>query len=98
MGFFKRLFSKKEVSNPSPVKELSLSDIKQFDDVWVKINGYVCEGWVLSVENGIISIVYTDSNKRLEETTFKIERPLNRTILEQNNKVLYLTKEVAGIE
>ena len=96
MGFFKRLFSKKEEPIPSPSKEISLSDIKQFDDVWIKINDYVCEGWVVSVKNGIINIVYTDKiTKRLEDIIFKIERPLNRNKLEQNNKVLYLTKEAA---
>ena len=43
-------------------------------------------------EDGVLYIVYTDNNKKLQDILFKIERPLNRTIIESNNKVLYLNK------
>lgn len=97
MNILKKIFSKNEsVSSDviKPIKELTnLSQLKQFDDVWIKIENFICEGWVLEIVKDIISIVYTDSNGKLQETRFNLERPLDRTVLEQNNRILILNKE-----
>ena len=102
MNIFQRLF-KYIVPKPAqvPVKEESvkcLNDIAQFDDVWVGINGKIFEGWVVERKENIIDIIYTNAQHKLVDTSFKIERPLNRESLEQGNKILYLTKRAAGIQ
>lgn len=102
MNIFQRLF-KYIVPKPEqvPVKEESvkcLNDIAQFDDVWVGINGKIFEGWVVERKENIVDIIYTNAQHKLVDTSFKIERPLNRESLEQGNKILYLTKRAAGIQ
>lgn len=102
MNIFQRLF-KYIVPKPVqvPVKEESvkcLNDIAQFDDVWVGINGKIFEGWVVERKENIVDIIYTNAQHKLVDTSFKIERPLNRESLEQGNKILYLTKKAAGIQ
>ena len=102
MNIFQKIFkyittksikiSKKE----EPVKYLN--NIAQFDDVWVGINGKIFEGWVVERKENNVEIVYTNAQYKLVDTSFKIERPFNRELLEQGNKILYLTKRAAGIQ
>ena len=102
MNIFQKIF-KYVTSTPTqdsikkePIKYLN--DIAQFDDVWIGINGKIYEGWVVERKENNIEIVYTNAQYELVDINFKIERPLNRESLEQENKVLYLTKRAAGIQ
>ena len=95
MNIFKKIFKwgskTKEKSPPvSVLAQVNLANIKQFDDVWVKENDLIFEGWVVKKEGGVLFIVYTDNNKKLQDALFKIERPLDRTQIEDNGKILYL--------
>ena len=97
MNIFKKIFKwgskTKEKSPPvSVLSQINLANVKQFDDVWIKENDLIFEGWVVKKEGGVLFIVYTDSNKKLQEISFKIERPLDRTQIENNNKILYLNE------
>ena len=97
MNIFKKIFKwgskTKEKSPPvSVLAQVNLANIKQFDDVWIKENDLIFEGWVVKKEGGVLFIVYTDNNKKLQDALFKIERPLDRTQIEDNGKILYLNK------
>ena len=102
MNIFKKLFKHitsepKQISiKQEPVKYLN--NLAQFDDVWIGINNEIFEGWVVERKENIVDIIYTNAQHKLVDTTFKIERPLNRESLEQGNKILYLTKRAAGIQ
>lgn len=72
--------------------EINLANVKQFDDVYVEINGHLYEGWVTEVKNNKIYVVYTNSENKLEDIIFTISRPLNVDYIVENNKVLYLNK------
>lgn len=93
MGFLKKLFGKKS-SNTVPETitspNITLANLQQFDDVKVKINNDVFEGWVLDRIGNKVNIIYADNNKKLINVSFTLERPLDRTVLEQNNKTLIL--------
>lgn len=96
MNIFKKLFNKKvkEVPIEVPIKkDINLANISQFDDVWIKIDNNIFDGWVVEKVEDVICICYTDANNRLADALFTIERPLNRTYIEQNGKVLYLKKD-----
>lgn len=95
MNFLKKLFGKKSDSvQEEPVtsnkSNLNLANVQQFDDAFVKIGDQMFEGWVVEKTNSTINVVYTDNNKKLHVENFKLERPLNRTELEQNGKTLIL--------
>lgn len=98
MNFLQKLFKKPITPIIESIeKSKNLNDIKQFDDIWVKFQDKICEGWVTNRDGSTVSIVYSSPEGRLLETNFTIERPLNREIIEQNNKTFYLTKKAAGL-
>ena len=76
----------------SILSQINLANVKQFDDIWIKDGNFIFDGWVTKKENNYIYIVYTDNDNKLQEISFKIERPLNRTQIENDNKILYLNK------
>lgn len=82
-------FKKPIVSKPI-VNLTQLNDIKQYDDVQIKIGDNIYEGWVVEKKENVVFIVYTDSSGRLIDTTFTIIRPYNRNRLEQSGKTLIL--------
>ena len=94
MSFWKNLFNKKDKPIISDKKEYAiLSEIKVFDDVFVKINNSIYPGWVTARDGNIVTILCEKPNNEIFETDFTIKRPLNRNYLEDQNKVLYLNEE-----
>lgn len=91
-NWFRRIlnyFKKSIVSKPI-VSLTQLNDIKQYDDVQIKIGDNIYEGWVVEKKENVVFIVYTDNSGRLIDTTFTITRPYNRNRLEQSGKTLIL--------
>lgn len=93
MSFFDKIF-KKNVEEPTltPSKAF-ISDIKVFDDVYVRINGDVLSGWVTERNGNKIVVLCENKDKTIFETDFTIKRPLDRDYIDEENKVLYLNKE-----
>lgn len=93
MSFFDKIF-KKNVEEPTltPFKA-TISDIKVFDDVYVRINGDVLSGWVTERNGNKIIVLCENKDKTIFETDFTIKRPLDRDYIDEENKVLYLNKE-----
>lgn len=85
----KQLFSHQTVKPIEPISK-QLNEIKQYDDVWIKINNKVYSGWIVERLGNVVSVVYTDSEGKLIDTTFSLFRPFDRDFLEENGKVLYL--------
>ena len=93
MSFFGKIF-KKKVEEPtlSPSK-VTISDIKVFDDVYVKIKDDILPGWITERNGNRITVLCENKDKTIFETGFTIKRPLDRDFIDEENKVLYLNKE-----
>ena len=82
--FIQKLFL---ISEAEPEKkEKTLKDLDILDTVWVKEDDTIFEGWVFDITRRCIIIVYGND---LRDFRFRMEKPLNRTEIEQSNKILY---------
>lgn len=93
MNIFKKLFSKSEDSTETnTLTDINLGNVKIFDDVWIQEDDNIYDGWVFAKSSDYITIIY--SKKRdVYDVSFKIERPLDRTKITQNNKTLILKRD-----
>lgn len=93
MKWFNKLKQLLHRQTEVPIKPIStnrLNEIKQYDDVWIKIDNSIYSGWVVERLGNVVSIVYTDSEGKLVDTTFSLSRPFDRNSLEENGRVLYI--------
>lgn len=92
MNILKKLFNKKlkVLDNQKTFIKKNIGNIKTFDDVKIKIEDDLFDGWVYGNKSNIIYVVYTDKDNALQYAEFEIIRPLDRTELTQNNKTLIL--------
>lgn len=86
----KNLFTRKQIENKTEILK-TLETIEVFDDVILVINGVKFNGWVSGKTKGYLIICY-DADEPLKEIMIPYDRPLNKTIVEFNDKVLYLNK------
>ena len=91
-NWFRKILNyfKKPIISKLILSLTQLKDIKQYDDVQIKIEDNIYEGWVVEKKENMVFIVYTDSSGRLIDATFIITRPYNRNRLEQSGKTLIL--------
>ena len=66
--------------------EKTLKDLDYLDSVWIKEDGEVFEGWVFDFTRRCIIVVYGND---LRDFRFRLEKPLDRTEIEQDGKILY---------
>lgn len=92
MNIFKRLFKSKSkiLDDSKTFVNKNIGNIKVFDDVKIKIENDLFDGWIYGSKSNVIYIVYTDKDDTLQYAEFEITRPLDRTELTQNNKTLIL--------
>lgn len=69
-----------------------LSELNVYDDVWIKDQENIYEGWVIERSKKFISIVYSDLENKLQDIKFLIDRPLDRSIIKYCNFFIYLNK------
>ena len=82
--FIQKLFL---ISETEPKKkEKTLKDLDILDTVWVKEDDTIFEGWIFDITRRCIIVVY---GKNLRDFRFRVEKPLNRTEIEQSDKILY---------
>ncbi len=89
MCIFKKLF-KQTPKIVLPKK--TLADIKKFDDVWIKIDDQLFEGWVVERVGDALLIVYSNANNQLIEVRILIKRPYDKTFFKNENITLLLDK------
>ena len=95
MSLFSRIFKKKVEEPTSTLSKVTISDIKVFDDVYVKIKDKILPGWVTERKGNKIMVLCENDDKTIFETAFTITRPLDRDFINEENKVLYLNKETS---
>ena len=64
----------------------TIKDLDILDSVWIKEEGIFFEGWVFDITRRCIIVVY---GHNLEDFRFRMEKPFDRTEIEQNGKILY---------
>lgn len=81
-------FIQKLQQNNEPIRRKlkTLKDLDYLDSVWIKEDGELFEGWVFDFTRRCVIVVYGND---LRDFRFRLEKPLDRTELEQDDKVLY---------
>ena len=79
-----------KIEDPPPKK--ILSELNVYDDVWIQDKNNIYEGWVIERSKKFISVVYSDSDNKLQDIKFLIDRPLDRSIIKYCNFFIYLNK------
>lgn len=82
--FIQKLFFIPETDQKQKLK--TLKDLDILDSVWIKEEGVIFEGWIFDITRRSIIVVY---GKDLRDFRFRLEKPFNRTEIEQDNRILY---------
>ena len=93
MNIFKKIFNESNNSIKSNIlTDINIGNIRIFDDVWIQEDDIIYNGWVFAKSNDYITVIYS-KNHNIYDAYFKVERPLDRTKITQNNKTLILNKD-----
>ena len=81
----------KVMKNPEPknVNPKTIKDLQLMDDIWIKEDDDIYMGWVWDISRRCITVVYGED---IRDYKFQIQKPLNRTSIEQDNKILFCNK------
>ena len=85
--FIRDLFIK-NASNKE-VQQKTIKDLDILDDVWIKDDDVIYNGWVYEITRRCIIVVYGPDQR---DFRFRLEKPLNKTEIKQNEKILYCNK------
>ena len=69
-----------------PVKLKTVKDLQIMDDVWIKEDEEIYNGWIWDISRRCITVIYGEDSR---DFRFQIPRPMNATIILQDNKILY---------
>lgn len=72
---------------------ITINDLKMFDDIYVKINSNVYKGWVINKTVNIVAICYEGDDKKLHEMSFNIKGLYSETIVTNMGNSLILNKK-----
>lgn len=93
MNIFKKIFKESNNSIKSNILTgINIGNIRIFDDVWIQEDDIIYNGWVFAKSSDYITVIYS-KNHDICDAYFKVERPLDRTKITQNNKTLILNKD-----
>ena len=73
----------------NPIKLKTVKDLQLMDDIWVKEDGEIYSGWVWDISRRCITVIYGED---IRDYKFQMQKPLNRTTIEQDNKILFCNK------
>ena len=87
----KKLFTRKQIKES--IKDFkTLENINVYDDVIIVIDGIFYNGWISGISKNHLTICYDTPKTKFVETIIPITRPYTQSIIEFNNKTLYLNK------
>lgn len=82
--FIQKLFLIPEQNQKKILK--TIKDLSILDSVWIKEEDVIFEGWIFDITRRCLIVVY---GKDLKDFRFRMEKPLNRTELQQDGRILY---------
>lgn len=81
------LFKTNSIKEETTLK--TVKDLQLLDDVWIKEDEEIYTGWIWDISRRCITVVYGED---LRDFRFQIPRPMNATMIIQDNKILYCNK------
>ena len=85
----KKFIEKYKKEEDKKVEPKTVKDLQLMDDIWVKEDGEVYSGWIWDISRRCVTVVYGED---LRDYRFQMQKPLNRTTIEQDNKILFCNK------
>ena len=85
----KKFIEKYKKEEDKKVEPKTVKDLQLMDDIWVKEDGEIYSGWVWDISRRCITIIYGED---IRDYKFQMQKPLNRTTIEQDNKILFCNK------
>ena len=79
----------------NPIKLKTVKDLQLMDDIWIKEDGEIYTGWIWDISRRCITVVYGEG---LRDYKFQIQKPLSRTSIEQDGKILFCNKPEINLE
>lgn len=88
----KSIFTRKQ-NKEQLIKELkTLESIKLYDDVILVIDNKRYKGWISDLSKNQLVICYDEEDNPFKEIIVPYSRPYNRSMIEFNNKKVYLNE------
>lgn len=85
----KKFIEKCKKKEDKKVEPKTVKDLQLMDDIWVKEDGEIYSGWIWDISRRCITVIYSED---LRDYKFQMQKPLNRTSIEQDNKILFCNK------
>lgn len=85
----KKFIEKYKKEEDKKVEPKTVKDLQLMDDIWVKEDGEIYSGWVWDISRRCITVIYGED---IRDYKFQMQKPLNRTTIEQDNKILFCNK------
>lgn len=85
----KKFIEKYKKEEDKKVEPKTVKDLQLMDDIWVKEDGEIYSGWVWDISRRCVTVIYGED---LRDCKFQMQKPLNRTSIEQDNKILFCNK------
>lgn len=85
----KKFIEKYKKEEDKKVEPKTVKDLQLMDDIWVKEDGEIYSGWVWDISRRCVTVIYGED---LRDYKFQMQKPLNRTDIEQDNKILFCNK------
>lgn len=88
----KTIFTRKQTKE-QPIKEpKTLENIELYDDVILVIDNKQYKGWISDLSKTQLVICYDEEDNPFKEIVIPYSRPYNRSVIEFNNKKVYLNE------
>ena len=81
------------ISEPEMIEDRYIKDLKLYDDVYLKINNSIYEGWICEIGKNTLSVIYDNDQKELCECRFIIKNLNHQKVITNRNITLIINQK-----